>query len=84
MKRFSSVQIYEFITTVPVVWNWCPSDLMYQHAKATPGVYFERNRYFTATLIVEGVRFYFDHYTIKNNGNGTETVTVTLNRKEAA
>ena len=81
MKRFSSVRIYEFVITVPVSWNWCPSDLMYQYAKTNAEIYFERDRFFNSTLVIEGIRFYFDHYTIKDNGDGTESVTVTLKRK---
>ena len=84
MSRFATVTTYQFVITLPSSINWCPSDLMHRHANATPGVLFERDYYFASMLVVEGVRFYYDHYQIHPNNNGTETVTVTMKRKGAA
>lgn len=60
--------------------NFRPSSLIYQFAKAGRLETFDR--YGSLYLVFNGMVYGYDHYTIEDNKNGTETVTVYLALKE--
>lgn len=66
----------EFTNRIKAGANFRPSTLMWQYAKANNYKTFDC--YGEMRLIINGMTYGYDHYVIENNGDGTETVTVSL------
>ena len=68
---------FKFTIIVPQSWNYCPADLMKQYVKANARASYCRydGRVF---LGINGIEYKYEHWEIKENGDGTETVTVYL------
>jgi hypothetical protein len=70
-----------FTLTVPKAWNFTASQLMRKYALNTPGVSMARDQYFNRYIETNGKLYAFDHWSIQDNEDGTETVTVYLKEK---
>ena len=56
--------------------NYTPAGLMYKYAKEhrTEQFYYHGR----SVIVLDGVEYGFDHWDIHDNGNGTETTTISL------
>jgi len=60
--------------------NFRPASLIYQYAKAGQLETFDA--YGSICLVLNGMVYGYSHYTIEDNNDGTETVTVYMALKE--
>lgn len=62
--------------------NFTPSDLMRRYAKENSGVEFGYNQYFESELKIAGEVYRYDHWAIKPESDGFESVTLFMCKKE--
>lgn len=72
---------FEFTIIVPQSWLYSPADLIKKYAKENAGVRFFYDLAWRAILIINGTMYKYEHWKIKKNNDGTETVTVYLVEK---
>lgn len=81
MKICTKNEEKQFSFTVPQSRNYCAANLMYEYASVCPGVYFARDHFFNAFLIIQSKKYVCDHLNIEKHNDNTETVTVYLKEK---
>lgn len=68
---------YDFSLIVPAGQNFTAASLMHRYAKENGATHtYSKNG--RSILNIHGIFYAFDHWTINQNGDGTETVTVYL------